>query len=280
MVFAFAVMPTAASWAQATASDHGLPSNVIVMSDISYGPDPMHKLDIYRNPGRQAGPVIVMIHGGGWAKGDKASHKVVDNKAKYFLKQGYVFVSVNYRLHPVANPLDQANDVAAALTFIQEKASRHDIDPENIVLIGHSSGAHLVALVSADPSIVSKAGGKPWKASILLDSAGLNIPERMQQGRTELFETVFGNDPDFLKESSPYHRLTNTAVPMMIVCSSLRRTSCPQAHNFARQAQSVSGGHFPVWEEPLSHEMINVNLGLNGNYTKAVDDFIRSVTIN
>lgn len=131
-----------------TPADYGLPSDTIMQTDVSYGADPLQKLDIYRTPGKQSGSVIVMVHGGAWAKGDKASHKVVDNKARHFLDQGYVFVSVNYRLHPAANPLEQAGDVAMALAFVQKQSAKRNIDPGNLILMGHSSGAHLVALLS------------------------------------------------------------------------------------------------------------------------------------
>lgn len=120
-----------------------------------------------------------------------------------------------------------------------------------------------------------KAGGGLWKKSVLLDSAALNVPERLQQGKTEIFDTVFGNDPAFLQATSPYHHLGKDTVPMMAICSSLRRISCPQAYDFSQQAKRVSGKELPVIEVPLSHEKINNDLGLDGTYTQAIDDFIR-----
>ena len=116
-----------------------------------------------------------MVHGGGWRRGDKASPGVVGEKAAHWLAKGYVFVSVDYRLLPDADPLQQAHDVAAAVASVQKRAPQWRADPRRMVLMGHSAGAHLVALLGAAPSLLAQAGALRPLGVVALDSAAMNL---------------------------------------------------------------------------------------------------------
>eukprot|EP01030_Chromulinospumella_sphaerica_P030927 gene30927-31502_t len=115
-------------------------SRLKVLHDIAYGNDPRQKMDVYLPETASAlpAPVIFMVHGGGWRTGDKRHSNVVDNKANRWLAKGFVFVSVNNRLLPEADPLDQVRDVARALASAQSKAQSWGADPKQFVLMGHS----------------------------------------------------------------------------------------------------------------------------------------------
>ena len=65
----------------------------------------------------------LMVHGGGWRRGDKANPGVVKNKVAHYVPAGYLVVSVNYRSHLRWTRWPQAHDVAAALSFVQSAAS-------------------------------------------------------------------------------------------------------------------------------------------------------------
>jgi len=129
-----------------------------VLRDLPYGGDAAQTLDVYLPDAAKDAPVIVMVHGGGWRTGDKASNTVWQNKAAHWLPRGSVFVSLNTRLLPEADPLTQAGDVARALGFVQGHAKDWGGDPDQVVLMGHSAGAHLVALLGADPGRDPVAG--------------------------------------------------------------------------------------------------------------------------
>ena len=62
---------------------------------------------------------------------------------------GIIFVSVDYRMLPQQDALAQADDVARALAFAQSRARSWGGDPGKFILMGHSAGAHLVALLAA-----------------------------------------------------------------------------------------------------------------------------------
>ncbi len=90
-------------------------------------------------------PVMIYLHGGGWTGGDKNR---VASKADYFTDQGYVFVSINYRLHPDAEYEQMADDTANAIKWVKDHADEYQIDPSKINVMGHSAGGHLTALVT------------------------------------------------------------------------------------------------------------------------------------
>lgn len=254
-----------------------LPPDTRVMADLAYGSAPEQRLDVYLPPGLVRAPVIVMVHGGAWAFGDKAHDRVVENKAGHWLPLGYVLVSVNNRLLPDADPLEQADDVARAVAFIQANAAAWGGDPGRIVLMGHSAGGHLVALLSAAPEIGARHGVKPWRGTVVLDSAVFDVVRIMEAPRhPRLYDRAFGEDPAFWRQASPLHRLNGRPVPLLLACSSPRALSCAQAHGFARKVKD-QGGTAEVLPLDMSHGEINADLGLAGAYTQAVDAFFNRI---
>jgi arylformamidase len=250
-----------------------------VEHDIAYGSDPAQRLDVYRPEHAANATVIFMVHGGGWTRGDKGASNVVGNKVKHWVPDGFVFISVNYRLSPAVNPLEQANDVARALAFAQSHSAGWGADPSRFVLVGHSAGGHLVSLLTADRSIATRQGARPWLGTISLDAAGYDIVKIMESPRhLRLYDPVFGEDRDLWRAASPALRLEQATVPLLLVCSSKRVVSCPQARGFADKATSL-GGRAKVLPIDMTHDEINELLGADSDYTSDVDVFIRSLGV-
>jgi arylformamidase len=245
--------------------------------EVSYGSDKAQRIDVYVPAAAAHAPVILMVHGGGWRRGDKTMQGVVTNKAAHVLPRGYVFVSVETRLVPDADPLEQARDVARALAFVQQNAARWNIDPTRAVLMGHSAGAHLVALLGADMSIATSLGAQPWRGTIAIDSGGYDVARIMTNRRYGLYDTAFGKDPALWHAASPIERVRGTPAPMLLVCSTTRPDdSCGQARAFAAHL-SAAGARAELLPQALSHLDINTQLGLPGAYTDAVDLFLKSL---
>jgi arylformamidase len=253
-----------------------LPPGSRVEKDLAYGDDPAQKIDVYFPADAKGAPVILMVHGGAWMIGDKANSGVVANKAARWLPKGYIVASPNYRMSRPPNPLDQADDVGRALAFVQARAASWGADPSRVVLMGHSSGAHLVALLTADPGIASRQGAKPWLGTVALDSAALNVVETMENQHARFYDMVFGSDRAHWSKASPFDRLTAAPKPMLLVCSSRRSDSCPAAQALAKKATSL-GGRATVLPVALSHGSVNGDLGLANDYTASVESFLRSI---
>ncbi|MCO5054962.1 alpha/beta hydrolase [Thermomonas sp.] len=255
-----------------------LPAGTRIERDIAYGNDPKQRYDVYLPAHAQPGaPILFMVHGGGWRRGDKASPGVVGNKAAYWLNQGFVFVSANNRLVPDADPMQQAEDVAAAIASVQQHAHQWNADPGRMLLMGHSAGAHLVVLVATKPDLLRKAGAQRPLGVVSLDSGALDVPSLMGQARVpELYRNAFGSDPAFWRSVSPQQQLDRRALPLLLVCSSTRHfptSPCDEARKLASRANAASVPA-QVLPEALQHGEINSQLGLPSAYTQAVAGWI------
>ncbi len=118
------------------------------VSNVSYGSDAAQKMDVYLPAGRSidSTKVIVMIHGGAWAEGDKADFNSYVLILQQRLPQ-YAVVNINYRLATATGNFfpAQENDMKAALDFLMQKSSEYHIS-QKFVLLGASAGAHMALL--------------------------------------------------------------------------------------------------------------------------------------
>lgn len=246
-----------------------------VLRNVSYGPDANQRMDVYLPPAGQAVQgVIFMVHGGGWKHGDKRHDNVVDEKVARWVPKGLALVSINYRMLPEAPVQTQADDVRQALAHAQRLATQWQVPADRFVLMGHSAGAHLVSLVSANPGLALAQGAQPWLGVVSLDSAAMDVPRVMKQRHMKLYDEAFGTDPAYWQAVSPWHQLTASVPPSLLVCSSERPDHpCQQARDFAAKVRSL-GGRSEVHPEALSHGEINARLGLPGPYTEAVERFM------
>ena len=113
---------------------------------------PRSKTDPKEDAGRRW-PVILVVHGGGWATGDKWT---MDRHARQLAQNGFAAVSINYRLAPTCKFPDQVDDVRSALVWITEHAEAYSFNLDRVGLYGYSAGGHLVSLVAT-------LADEPWK---------------------------------------------------------------------------------------------------------------------
>lgn len=119
------------------------------MFNVSYGTDPLQKMDIYLPKGRTASftKVIILIHGGSWSSGDKNDMLPFVDSLKRRMKD-YAVVNVNYRLATLSGNNTfptQENDIKTAVEYLNSKRTEYNISPK-FVMAGVSAGAHLALL--------------------------------------------------------------------------------------------------------------------------------------
>lgn len=126
--------------------------DVTRVRDIGYGDAGRHnRLDVYHHRDRPAGgPVLVYLHGGGFRIGDK------NREARALVNQlaaaGWVCVSANYRLAPVARFPDYLVDAKKVIGWATAHAARYGADARTVVAAGSSAGAHLAAMLALTPN--------------------------------------------------------------------------------------------------------------------------------
>jgi len=201
--------------------------------EYAYGSAAAQKLDFWPAASNKAAPLIVFVHGGGWQRGDKASATGVD-KVTHWMAQGYAFASINYRLVPGATVEQQAADVAASVAWLKDHAATMGIDASRIVLMGHSAGAHLVALVGTDPRYLAQVGMSvtSLRGVIALDGAGYDVARQASVAGPLLRRTyaeAFGTDPVRQRALSPTLQAAAPNAPAFLLIHIARDDSQAQA---------------------------------------------------
>ncbi|WP_300972856.1 alpha/beta hydrolase [Sphingomonas sp. LHG3406-1] len=248
--------------------------------ELSFGTDPKQKVDLFR-PAASTGkaPLLLFVHGGGWSIGDKRTG--TSNKPGYYTGKGWAFGSTNYRLVPQATVEQQAADVAAAIALLRRQPG---IDADRVVLMGHSAGAHLAALVATDPTYL-KAAGVPLSAIrgvVLLDGAGYDIAAQMSQPRNPvatMYQQAFSSDPARQAALSPTsHAAAPNAANWLILPVARRADSVRQSQQLAA-ALRAAGNRAEVAPQPdKNHGSLNREMGEPGDpSTAVVDAFLKQL---
>lgn len=250
---------------------------------MTYGRDPLQALDFWPGKGTKA-PLVIFVHGGGWKRGSKDNATGAD-KAPHYTGLGYAFASINYRLVPDATVEQQAQDVADAIAHLRGRAATLGIDPDRIILMGHSAGAHLVALVGTDMRYFAKAGLKPdaVRGVIALDGAAYDVPTQMAQGgrfMAKTYEQAFGTDPARQKALSPTLQAARPNAPGFLLLHVDRVDGTAQSNALAaalRQAGTPVEIHALPGRGLRGHMQINREMG-DADYagTAMVDRYLQA----
>jgi len=247
--------------------------------EFAYGADPKQRLDLVKPAGVTKAPVLLFVHGGGWSIGDKA-HAAGD-KARWANGKGWAFASANYRLVPQATVEQQAADVAAAIAWLRANAAAQGLDPDRIVLMGHSAGAHLVALAGTDTRYL-QAAGVPLgavKGVVLLDGAGYDVPTQASAEMNivkPMYEAAFGKDPKRQAALSPTRHAAAPNVSRWLILPIERRKDSQAQSKGLAEALNRAGVSATVVAVPdESHGSLNKGLGESGDFATAqVEKFL------
>jgi triacylglycerol lipase len=129
------------------------PDEARTTRDIAYGPHERHRLNLFRPASDAPAPCLFFIHDGGFVMGDKgpAGTPFYNNVGAWAQREGLVCVAINYRLAPEVQWPAGREDTIAAICHVAGHAAEYGIDPQRIVIMGHSAGANHAADVVAAP---------------------------------------------------------------------------------------------------------------------------------
>lgn len=185
-----------------------------VVRDLAYGDHERHRLDVHTadigsGGGAAGAPVFVFVHGGGFVGGDKhvPGMPMYGHIGAWAVRNGWVGVTITYRLAPEHTWPAGAQDVAAAVEWVRGNIAVYGGDPSRIVLAGHSAGAVHVA------SYLAGQGGGSFDG---IKGAGLlsgfyQIPDGAERGELEVI--YFGDRPS--AEVSALPGLLGTEIPLI-----------------------------------------------------------------
>ncbi|MFT7158724.1 MAG: arylformamidase [Parvicella sp.] len=172
------------------------------------------KLNIHQPRRSENNPVIIFIHGGYWNEGNKNMYGFL---GRHFAQKNMVTVIPSYTLSPNGNYDTMAKEVAKAIQWTYDSISKYRGNPDQIFLMGHSAGGHLIALVGTNPKYLENTD--IIKGIILNDAAGLDMYSYLQENpptKNHNYDVTWTDDPDNWKDASPIYFLSEN-VPSMLL---------------------------------------------------------------
>lgn len=245
--------------------------NIEIIENIKYGSDIRQKFDVYISKRKlKNSPVLFLVHGGAWMSGDKSSTRMVLNKVNYWCQKGFVVVSTNYRFAPKVSITTQIQDIIQAVNKAQTIAHEWSADKNKFVLMGHSSGGHLISTIKESDLII-----KPV-AIIGIDVAGFDITAIMKEKHQKFYDIAFHNPAEW-KNVSP--QTNSSPFNFLLLCSFQSTLWCSQGERFSKSV-ILNGGTAQQLIFNLNHNSINETLG-NPLYssTLAVDEYFLKLKI-
>jgi len=211
------------------------PQEPVTRRELAYpapheGDTSLNTLDLFDPGGVAPRPLVLLVHGGSWVGGDKAGYE--RDIVPWWLERGYIAAPVNFRLATGipqgdgVKPRDQARDIASALGWLLSRAEEYHIDPSRVILVGYSSGAHLVALLGTDERLLEEVNVEPESvlASISLDVHAYDVPYALSlmegsvvEQNIPLIHHLFGEEEAEQLESSPISFVDGWAARSLII---------------------------------------------------------------
>jgi sugar lactone lactonase YvrE/acetyl esterase/lipase len=209
-----------------------VPDDVAAHLDVVYARHGDRKLvaDIFVPQKAGPHPAIVVVHGGGWLKGDKTKFRAL---AVTLAERGYVTAAIEYRLGYEAPFPGAIQDCTASVRFLRYNAKKYRIDPERIGAVGGSAGGHLVGLMATAPDVPEfrGIGGKSGQSARLqaaivmagpMQMATGSVAERSrkqpkQSNSNQWLRKTIDEAPDLYKLAAPYQHLDKNTPPMLFM---------------------------------------------------------------
>ena len=206
---------------------------------LVYGGKPRQKLDVYKPRHAARAPVLVFFYGGSWQGGSRDLYPFVGAS---LAAQGIVTVVPDYSIFPPARFPMFGEDAARAVRFARESAAQWGGDPVRLVLMGHSAGAYIAAMLSFDPQWLRQVGLN--SQTDLAAFIGLAGPYDFLPIESRTLRTIFGGANG--TETQPISFVTGKEAPSLLI--SARRDRLVSPGNSRRMAAKIHA-HGGVAEE-------------------------------
>lgn len=223
-------------------------------------------------------PVMIWVHGGSWKSGDKANQ--LEYKIPFFINEGWIFVSINYRLSPAEIPDDPADfdpgrimypvhnqDVAAAIAWVYEHIEEYAGNPDQISIMGHSAGAGIVATVGTNETFLQQHGlnTSVIKNVVCLDTEGYDVRDQIENGSTGMsmmYMNAFGTDPSVWDAASPINNIEpGEVLPSFFVVTRGSEERINLSERFISNVKTTGATTELIYAPRYSHSAVNRAVG-------------------
>lgn len=195
-------------------------------ANIAYGESPAEVLDFFPTE-RPGAPICVFVHGGAWTLLTKDESAFA---ADVFVEAGVHFVAINFAVIPQVRLPEMVAQVRRATAFVHRNAESFGADPRRLFMLGHSSGAHLVAAALAQGSAALGRDGDGLVRGALCASGSYDLEPVMLSHRGRYLKL----DPAEVVELSPLRQVHKVACPLKIAYGER------ESPEFQRQAKSFA----------------------------------------
>lgn len=211
-------------------------------------------LDVYAPVNAKAAPVVVFFYGGRWQDGAPADYRFV---GQALASQGFVAVLPDYRHYPRVRFPEFVRDAARAVRWAQQQVARYGGDPATIFLMGHSSGAHLAAMLALNPEYLAQEG---LKRSALKGMIGLAGAYDFLPLNDADLRDMFG-PPERFELSQPVTFADGDNPPLLLLHGENDRTvRVRNTRNLAAAVSRAGGAVETVIYPEMSHAWIIASL--------------------
>ncbi len=235
---------------------------VETIPNVSYydGPDRdahRHRLDLYLPQGVSRFPTVVFVHGGAWTMGSKdgflmlPGHRAIDH-GNFFAAKGIAAVHVNYRLSPKVLHPEHIIDVARSIAWVRQNIAKYGGDVDNIFIMGHSAGGHLVALAATDSRYLRAEGLTPQMIRGVIGVSGVYVLDptlvtagpgaaSMPKSPPTMLKSVFGNEAQGHIDASPIAHVAPGLPPFLLAYANRDIPTLPAQAVAFQEALSKKG---------------------------------------
>ena len=258
-------------------------------------------VDVFRAETDTPRPLAVLVHGGSWVGGDKANfEQSAPAFIPWWIQRGYDVAAINFRLATKlgqgkeVQPQDQVRDIAHGIAWLLDQEEL-GFQSTGVVLVGYSSGAHLVALLGADGQYLEEAGLEETvlKATISLDVHVYDVPYALELMKGRVVEQnmplifhLFGETEEEQWVASPIAYLEGFVAPALMVSvdedpeevGSYGYLVFQTALNYATALQEAGHTASTYHDAAEDHTSLAVGFGEDGDgVTEAVGAFLDSL---
>jgi acetyl esterase/lipase len=225
-----------------------------ITRDHFYGPDARNRLDVFRKGKPSRAPVLVYVHGGGFVMGDKTREgsPFYDNVGQWAAQQGFVGVTMTYRLAPASRWPCGPEDMSLAVAWLRAHSAEFGGNPDAIFLLGQSAGAAHVAAYVCQQRFHPQ--GSVGIAGALMISG---IYDAVTQPPNQFSAAYYGEDHALCAEARHVAGLVESPLPMLFSVSELDPPDFSGQAAQLSQAWHERHGRMPPMEFLFGHNHLS-----------------------